>query len=102
MPWETPEWQAHCKKEREGPVAGILKDLFANVGSRYGPSTDIHGSDEEMWRKIHDPVGAERMELTRTLEAQGLTELLSTDYVDRKVAKFARELEEKRRVDSEA
>ena len=59
-------------------------------------------SDEEMWRKIHDPVGAERMELTRTLEAQGLTELLSTDYVDRKVAKFARELEEKRRVDSEA
>ena len=41
MPWETPEWKAHCAKEREGPVAGFLKDLFANVGSRYGPSTDI-------------------------------------------------------------
>ena len=104
MPWETPEWKAHCAKEREGPVAGFLKDLFANVGSRYGPSTDIHGSDEEMWRKIHDPVGHQRMLLTRLVAGKSdpLDPNFWTDYVERKVAKFARELEEKRRVDSEA
>ena len=99
-PWETPEWKAHCAKERAHPILGfsLLDSIRASNGE---PEIDTC-SDEEMWRKIHDPVGAERMRHTRVLEAQGLTELLSTDYVERKVAKFARELEEKRRVDSEA
>ena len=99
-PWETPEWKAHCAKERN--AFGGFSFLNAMRASRGEPEIDTYGSDEEMWRKIHDPVGAERMRHTRVLEAQGLTELLSTDYVERKVAKFARELEEKRRVDSEA
>ena len=97
MPWETQEWRAHCAKEREGPAMGFLKDLLADVGSRYGPSTDIYGSDEEMWRKIHDPVGAKRMELTRMLAGEKFARLRSTDYIEREVAKFARELEERRR-----
>ena len=97
MPWETDEWQAHCAKKRESPVMGILKGLLADVGSRYGPSTDIHGSDEEMWRKIHDPVGAKRMELTRMLAGERFARLRSTDYIEREVAKFARELEERGR-----
>ena len=97
MPWETPEWKAHCAKEREGPAMGFLKDLFAHVGRRDGPSMDIHGSDEEMWRKIHDPVGAKRMELTRMLAGERFARLRSTDYIEREVAKFARELEERAR-----
>ena len=86
-PWETPEWQAHCAKEREGPAMGFLKDLLADVGSRYGPSTDIHGSDEEMWRKIHDPVGHQRMWLTRILKNP------PEGYIEQQVAKFARKLD---------
>ena len=87
MPWETDEWQAHCAKKRESPVMGILKGLLADVGSRYGPSTDIHGSDEEMWRKIHDPVGHQRMWLTRILKDP------PEGYIEQQVAEFARKLD---------
>ena len=58
--------------------------------SRGEPEIDTYGSDEEMWRKIHDPVGHQRMFITRLCIAQGYTDLLSTDHVERTVAKFAR------------
>ena len=90
MPWETPEWQAHCAKKRESPVMGLLKNLFAKSDALgYGTSTDIHGSDEEMWRKIHDPVGHQRMWLTRILKDKDLPE----GYIEQQVAEFARKLD---------
>ena len=104
MPWETPEWKAHCAKERNA-FGGFC---YANAcrASRGLPPDPAyeHGSDEEKWRKIHDPVGHQRMFLTRLVAGKSdpLDPNFWTDYVERKVAKFARELEEKRRVDSEA
>ena len=90
MPWETPEWQAHCAKKRESPVMGLLKNLFAKSDALgYGTSTDIHGSDEEMWRKIHDPVGHQRMWLTRILKDKNPPE----GYIEEQVAEFARKLD---------
>ena len=102
MPWETPEWKAHCAKERN--AFGGFSFLNAMRASRGEPEIDTYGSDEEMWRKIHDPVGHQRMLLTRLVAGKSdpLDPNFWTDYVERKVAKFARELEEKRRVDSEA
>ncbi len=88
-PWETPEWKAHCAKERNA-LAGFRCYLNGERARRGEPEIDTYGSDEEMWRKIHDPVGHQRMLTTRLCIAQGLTDLLSTDHVERTVAKFAR------------
>ena len=89
MPWETPEWKAHCANKRN--VLGGFSYLDADCASRgLPPLPDQYGSDEEMWRKIHDPVGHQRMFITRLCIAQGYTDLLSTDHVERTVAKFAR------------
>jgi hypothetical protein len=102
MPWETPEWKAHCAKVRN--AFGGFSYLNAIRASNGEPEIDTYGSDEEMWRKINDPVGHQRMFLTRLVAGKSdpLDPNFWTDYVERKVAKFARELEEKRRVDSEA
>ena len=102
MHWETPEWRAHCAKERS--ALGGFSYLNFEQARRGEPEIDTYGSDEEMWRKIHDPVGHQRMLLTRLVAGKSdpLDPNFWTDYVERKVAKFARELEEKRRVDSEA
>ena len=88
-PWETPEWKAHCAKERNA-LAGFRCYLNGERARRGEPEIDTYGSDEEMWRKIHDPVGHQRMLTTRLCIAQGLTDLLETDHVERTVAKFAR------------
>ena len=88
MPWETPEWQAHCAKSPMRRAGTALTSLTR---------MNMVKSDEEMWREIHDPVGAKRMELTRMLAGERFARLRSTDYVEREVAKFARELEERRR-----
>ena len=88
MPWETQEWRAHCAKHPSRRLAGVLTSLLG---------TNQEQSDEELWREIHDPVGAKRMELTRMLAGERFARLRSTDYIEREVAKFARELEERRR-----
>ena len=88
MPWETPEWRAHCEKHPSRRLAGVLTSLLG---------TNQEQSDEELWREINDPVGAKRMELTRMLADERFASLRSTDYIEREVAKFARELEERRR-----
>ena len=41
----------------------------------------MHGTDEEMWRKIHDPVGAKRMELTRMLADEKYAGLRNTGHI---------------------
>ena len=58
MPWDTPEWQAHCANHPSRRLAGVLTSLLG---------TNQEQSDEELWREIHDPVGAKRMELTLSL-----------------------------------
>ena len=88
MPWETPEWQAHCAKSANRRSAAALTSLTR---------MNMEKSDEELWRDINDPVGAKRMQLTRMLAAERFARLRSTDYIEREVAKFARELEERRR-----
>ena len=88
MPWETPEWQAHCAKHPSRRSAAALTSLTR---------MNMEKSDEELWRDIHDPVGAKRMNLTRMLAGERFARLRSTDYIEREVAKFARELEERRR-----
>ena len=55
-PWQTPEWRTHCAAERQRFRDGLFYQLMAPV---MGPViVDLNGSDEEMWRKVHDPVGA--------------------------------------------
>ena len=88
MPWETPEWQAHCAKSANRRSAAALTSLTR---------MNMEKSDEELWREINDPIGAKRMSLTRMLAAERFARLRSTDYIEREVAKFARELEERRR-----
>ena len=88
MPWETPEWQAHCAKSANRRSGAALTSLTR---------MNMVKSDEEMWREINDPVGAKRMSLTRMLAAERFARLRSTDYIEREVAKFARELEERAR-----
>jgi hypothetical protein len=69
-PWQTPEWRAHCAAERQRFRDGLFYQLMAPV---MGPViVDLNGSDEEMWRKVHDPVGARRLNLTRMVKARGL------------------------------
>lgn len=89
LPWETPEWQAHCAKVREenAPIDDIMETFYAS--SRIH-QVHIRESDEEIWRKIHDPVGAKRMELTRSVQGLGWTGPSATDYIEREVAKFSR------------
>ena len=84
MPWETPEWRAHCEKHPSRRLAGVLTSLLG---------TNQEQSDEELWREIHDPVGAKRMELTRMLAGERFARLRSTDYIEREVAEFARKLD---------
>ena len=44
---------------------GLFYQLMAPI---MGPViVDLNGSDEEMWRKTHDPVGARRLNLTCSL-----------------------------------
>ncbi|CAH0377699.1 unnamed protein product [Pelagomonas calceolata] len=69
-PWQTPEWRAHCAAERQRFRDGLFYQLMAPV---MGPViVDLNGSDEEMWRREHDPVGARRLNLTRMVKARGL------------------------------
>ena len=69
-PWQTPEWRAHCAAERQRFRDGLFYQLMAPV---MGPViVDLNGSDEEMWRKTHDPVGARRLNLTRMIKGRGL------------------------------
>ena len=84
MPWETPEWRAHCEKHPSRRLAGVLTSLLG---------TNQEQSDEELWREINDPVGAKRMELTRMLAGEKFARLRSTDYIEREVAEFARKLD---------
>ena len=69
-PWQTAEWRAHCAAERQRFRDGLFYQLMAPV---MGPViVDLNGSDEEMWRRANDPVGARRLNLTRMVKARGL------------------------------
>jgi hypothetical protein len=43
MPWDTPEWQAHCAQHPSRRLAGVLTSLLG---------TNQEQSDEELWREI--------------------------------------------------
>ena len=45
MPWETPEWRAHCEKHPSRRLAGVLTSLLG---------TNQEQSDEELWRELSD------------------------------------------------
>lgn len=69
-PWTTPAWKAHCVDERQRFRDGLYHQLMAPI---MGPAiVDMNGGDKEMWRRVHDPVGARRLNLTRMVQARGL------------------------------
>ena len=91
-PWTSPEWRhwrAHCAAERQRFRDGLFYQLMAPV---MGPViVDLNGSDEEMWRKTNDPVGARRLNLTRMIKARGLdpTDKYWAAYIQRACAEEA-------------
>ena len=52
----------------------------------------LNGRDEKMWRKVHDPVGARRLNLTRMVTARGLdpTDKYWAAYIQSACAEEAR------------
>ena len=89
-PWQVPEWRAHCAAERQRFRDGLFYQLMAPV---MGPViVDLNGSDEEMWRKVHDPVGARRLNLTRMVKGRGLdpTDKYWAAYIQSACAEEAR------------
>ena len=68
QPWQREEWRARCEAERNNDV---IRAVAAFARATHGFS--LHDAcDEEMWRKVHDPVGARRLNLTRMVKARGL------------------------------
>ena len=92
-PWETPEWKAKGAAARARPsILGAYMDPFDGGNM----SKVMRGaSDEEQWREIHDPVGAERMKSTRickNLQEQHPSTTVDWDeHINKQVRKFARE-----------
>ena len=58
MPWETPEWRAHCEKHPSRRLAGVLTSLLG---------TNQEQSDEELWREINDRRVPEHLEASLRL-----------------------------------
>ena len=92
-PWETPEWKAKGAAARARPsILGAYTDQFDGGNM----SKVMRGaSDEEQWREIHDPVGAERMKSARICknlqERYPSTTVDWDEHINKQVRKFARE-----------
>ena len=70
-PWETAEWKASRAKTKEDEA--FLRELLKGYGDSLGNGLgDLlnNPTEEEKWREIHDPEGAQRMFQRRFIATQ--------------------------------
>ena len=106
-PWETPEWKAHTAEEKkplEPPRLAVdpdflkimgLEDILRPMPEELEAVNRARASlsDEEEWRKIHDPVGAKRMYYYRIFAKKDMGGLDKDRYIEQQVREFARKLD---------